>query len=395
MILLVFGLLLFVLFGIFEYSQHKANQKRLAQRIQVNGTRGKSSVTRLIAAGLRGGGRKVISKTTGTTPRFQIDNEKEFPIRRLGKANIIEEVRIVREAAKRNPDCLVIECMALVPEYQRIEREKLISPTIGVITNVRADHLDVMGPRVLDVAKALSNTIPKNGILFTAERRFLPLFQKRAEELGSSVVFVSEDDVADEEMEGFQYLEHKENVALALAVCQYLGVKREEALWGMKHSRPDPGVLRVFRIKEGDKEIKLFNALAANDPDSTKIIAQRVFKEEKTKERVLLVNLRADREDRSRQLGELVKEIPCDWIVLTGKRALPFLKSAEKANIPDEKIINLVDKDYSFVYERVFSIIKERGLVLAIGNIVGYGEGLINYFLERGGKVGIWHIFCF
>lgn len=389
MFLLFFGLFLFLLFGIGEYIRHKENQKRIPIRIQVNGTRGKSSVTRLIASGLRGGGLKVISKTTGTTPRFQVDNKTEFPIRRLGKANIIEEIRIVREAVKRKPDALVIECMALVPQYQKMEREKLINPTIGVITNVRADHLDVMGPTVLDVAKALSNTIPKEGAFFTAEKRFFPIFAKRAKELKTSVVLVEEDAVREEEMKGFSYFEHKENVALALAVCEYLGVKREDALWGMKNSIPDPGVLRVYRIKEGNKEMELFNALAANDPDSTKSIIKKVFgKREGLK--ILLINLRADRVDRSRQLAEMAKGVSFDWIVLTGKKALPFLRTARKVNLSAEKIVNLIDKDYSFVYEQIFSLIRDKGIVVAVGNIVGYGGELINYFAQKGVEDGLY-----
>ena len=40
----------------------------------MNGTRGKSSVTRLVAAGLREGGLKTFAKTTGTAPRV-IDSD--------------------------------------------------------------------------------------------------------------------------------------------------------------------------------------------------------------------------------------------------------------------------------------------------------------------------------
>ena len=43
--------------GIFESRKHQANLKKISVRIHVNGTRGKSSVTRLIAAGLNAGGK--------------------------------------------------------------------------------------------------------------------------------------------------------------------------------------------------------------------------------------------------------------------------------------------------------------------------------------------------
>ncbi len=385
MFLILSALLIFLLFGIREYQRHKNALSRLKIRIQVNGTRGKSSVTRLIASGLRGGGLNIVSKTTGTTPRFQIDNEREFPIRRLGTPNIIEEVRIVREAVKRNPDGLVIECMALIPEYQRMEREKLIKPTIGVITNVRADHLDVMGPRLLDVAYALSNTIPRNGYFFTTESRYFSVFEERAKKMGTKVRLVSPEEVRDEEMVGFKYFEHKENVALALAVCEHLGVKREDALSGMKSARPDPGVLRSYKIREGEKELRFVNALAANDPDSTQKIAETVFTLTRTREqKILLVNLRADRQDRSKQLGEIASQFPVDYFVLTGRVSLPFIRAARKVGVKEDRIVNLEGMPYSVVYEKVFSLIEKKGIVLAVGNIVGYGGELVNYFASRG-----------
>ena len=40
---------------------------------------------------------------------------------------------------------------------------------MGVITNVRHDHADVMGDSLPEIADTLSNTIPRGGVLFTAD----------------------------------------------------------------------------------------------------------------------------------------------------------------------------------------------------------------------------------
>ena len=56
------GLLLVL--GIIEFKVHTNNLSKIPIRIHVNGSRGKSSVVRLIAAGLRSGGLKTIGKTT-------------------------------------------------------------------------------------------------------------------------------------------------------------------------------------------------------------------------------------------------------------------------------------------------------------------------------------------
>ena len=52
--------------GALERVVHRRNLAKIPLRIHVNGTRGKSSVTRLIAAALRAHGTVTCAKTTGT-----------------------------------------------------------------------------------------------------------------------------------------------------------------------------------------------------------------------------------------------------------------------------------------------------------------------------------------
>ena len=63
-----------IIIGLFEFKLHQISLSEIPIRVHVNGTRGKSSVTRLIAAGLRAGGKRTFAKTTGTAPRV-IDSE--------------------------------------------------------------------------------------------------------------------------------------------------------------------------------------------------------------------------------------------------------------------------------------------------------------------------------
>src|SRR6188768_109659 len=159
-----------IVWGTFENYRHRQNLKRIRIRIHVNGTRGKSSVTRLIAAALREAGLVTCAKTTGTLARMILPNGREVPIFRPAGANVIEQKRIVAAAVAHGADVLVIECMALQPELQALSEFKLLRATHGVITNARPDHLDVMGPTGADVARALCGMIPPKGRLFTAER---------------------------------------------------------------------------------------------------------------------------------------------------------------------------------------------------------------------------------
>lgn len=383
MILILGLVVIFIGYGILEYQFHISNLKKIPIRVQVNGTRGKSSVTRLIAAGLRAGGYRVVAKVTGTKPRFIVGDNEEYQVRRLGKANIIEELRIIRLARRYRAQALVIECMALVPEYQKTENRMLIRPTHGVITNVRADHLDVMGPTVNDVARALSNTIPVKGKFFTAERGEPLKILKKNLKPGVEMIVTDPSTVTDEEMVGFSYIEHKENVALALSVCESLGVERKTALSGMQRSLPDPGVMRVYRIVDRGKEMELVNTLAANDPDSINMLWQMV--KVKNEHRIVLVNCRRDRADRSRQLAELIKDWDYDWAVITGGLTRAFIHRAVQVGIPRGKLKDMGEEiDPALVYKEVWELVQNSALVFATGNTVGYGEKLINCFVNKG-----------
>ncbi len=386
MLLFFILVIAFIIYGLIEDRHHLSNLKKIPIRIQVNGTRGKSSVTRLIAGGLRASGMKVIAKTTGTKPRFIMSDKEEEQIKRLGKANISEELTIIRRAARLDTKALVIECMALVPMFQRIDAQWSVRPTHGVITNARADHLDVMGPTVKDVAIALTNTIPKHAKFYTAEHIYLDIFKKKAEKMGAQIFVSSPDTVTDNDMKGFTYIEHKENVALALLVCSDFGIKKEIALQGMYRTNPDPGVMRIYHIKDQGKDFRLVNTLAANDPDSILHLWEK-FKDEK-EDKIVLVNCRDDRPDRSIQLGELVaQQFNVRWYVATGTLTMAFIRKAISYGIPREKVIDLGNKTPAEIYKKMIEIIDKPTLIFATGNTVGFGETIIEYFAQKGGEI--------
>ena len=76
--------------GIVERRRHRRNLALVPTRVVVNGIRGKSSITRLCAGALRGGGLVPVAKTTGTAARFIAPDGSERPVpRRFGLANIV------------------------------------------------------------------------------------------------------------------------------------------------------------------------------------------------------------------------------------------------------------------------------------------------------------------
>ncbi len=222
----MFFFTIFFLFrGIFEYLVHTKNLNSIPIRIHVNGTRGKSSVVRLIAAGLREGGIETFAKTIGSLPKMIIDDNIEFPIHRQVRANILEQLRVIAFASSNRAEALVLECMALQPFLQFLSEKKIVRATSGVITNAREDHLDVMGPTEKDVALALLGTMPNKSRLFTCEKDYPEEFKNASTDCRSELIVVSENEikrVTEEEQGGFLYYEHKENFALAVKVLKKL-----------------------------------------------------------------------------------------------------------------------------------------------------------------------------
>lgn len=355
-------------------------------RVHVNGTRGKSSVTRLIAAGLRAGGKRTFAKTTGTSARIIWPDGSETDVYRVGRPNIIEQTRIVRRAVESGAEAMVIECMAVSPELQPIAELRLIRSTVGVITNARADHLDVMGPTVDDVALALAGTVPRDGHLFTAERARAHLIGRVARARGSEMQVTDDSGISATELSGFSYIEHAENVALAIAVCGHLGVAREVALAGMHRANPDPGVLRRHTVRLGTKTVTFVNAFAANDPDSTLLIWQRLGLErsEPGVKRIVLANCRDDRLQRSGQIADFIARSVCaDHAVLTGLGTELVAYQAAQKGLSRSRIIDLGGRTAEDVFERVFGLVEDRAVVVGIGNIVGLGEEIVLHFRNR------------
>jgi poly-gamma-glutamate synthase PgsB/CapB len=354
----------------------------------VNGTRGKSSVTRLIAGALREAGIPTCAKTTGTLARMILTDGSEYPVFRPAGANVIEQIRIIATAASYGARAVVVECMALQPQLQWLTESRFVKATHGVITNARADHLDVMGPTEQDVAWALAGTIPVKSLLFTAENRHREIFEYAAKDRGSRLVHVTPKEVTSitrEEMEKFSYVEHKENVATALKVCLDIGVDRETALRGMWKAAPDPGALTIAHIRFFGRHIYFVNAFAANDPESTEQLwDMSIERFPDVEKRIAIFNCRADRPNRSQQLGDICgRWQPADHYILIGSGTYFFLKAAISAGMPAIKLLPAERQNDNEIFEMIVELAGSSAIVVGMGNIKGQGLTLARFLRNR------------
>ena len=104
-----------------------------------------------------------------------------------------------------------------------------------------------MGETLIEIADSLSNTIPYNGTLITAEER--PEVRKRlaqnTADHNASFIYADISDVREEDLQGFNYLAFKENIAIGLAIADKLDIPRDVALRGMQRAAADIGAVVV------------------------------------------------------------------------------------------------------------------------------------------------------
>ena len=378
--LLILGFLatFLIIAGLLEFRYHQISLSSIPIRIHVNGTRGKSSVTRLIAAGLRAGGKRTFAKTTGTAPRVIDSKGIDRIIHRLRKPSIGEQVRLLKYFSDEKPDVVVMECMAVQPQYQWISEHQMVKSDIGVITNARPDHLDEMGPTEEDVVKSLCNSIPVDGVLVTAEQKHKNIIKKVTYDNNSDFILSDENSLSNEYINNFSYIEHPQNIAIALDVCEKLGVDKEIAIGGMHQVQPDLGALIVWKLIGQKGSLQFVNGMAANDPVSTLQIWKFVIDRYPTKSATaVFFNSRDDRPMRTKQMLELTfEEIRPEYLIVRGDKIKAKINKLKHYSPETIVIIFSIDEKADVVSKEILKL-PDDSLIYAIGNQVGVGQEIL------------------
>jgi gamma-polyglutamate synthase len=380
------GVALLLVYLAIERVRHKKALGRIPLRIAVTGTRGKSSVTRLIAAIARESGRRVVAKTTGSKPVVILPDGRENEIVRTGTPSILEQKKLIKLASRLKADALVVETMSIRPENLRAESAKLIRPHILALTNVRLDHMDDMGQTKEAIAASLAGAIPADGTLVVLEEEDFAVFHDVAAKKRATVVRVPKKP----ELEAGGDFEFVENVRLALAVADVLKIPRETALRGMAVAQPDFGSLKIWATERLGRTWHLASAFAANEPESTaRVLAMIRCRPDLPSRSVALLNLRPDRGDRTRQWLAAVRGgffDGFDHLVFVGEHARALSRKSTAWFGTKAHVATVAGRDPAKIMDRVFALVPEGGLVVGMGNMGGPGEALVGYW-NRIGRV--------
>ena len=327
---------------------HSRRLRMVPYRIHVNGIRGKSTVTRLIAGMLREADLVTVGKSTGSFAAVIDPKGEDRPLHRTGSPTILEQINVVKDWVTPFVDAIVMECMAVNPRYQKVSEERIIRSTIGVITNVREDHQDVMGETLPEIARSLMSSCPKNGILVTAEQNpeILDIMFHEARKRGTSLIVADASKVRPEEVAAFDYISFEENIAIVLAMAELLGIPRPVAMAGMAKAPPDPGVLRIERYKVAGKNLTWANLFAVNDRESMIAAAEKLkpyIGEHTTSGGIL--NNRTDRQRRALQFADIaVNDLSFDRLVTFGDYEDLVTNVLRRNGYPTKHIINLGER---------------------------------------------------
>jgi gamma-polyglutamate synthase len=380
LLMIVVAVLLLLLAGVREHVRHRRNIEAIPLRISVNGSRGKSTVTRLLTGAIAAGGRRPLGKTTGTEARLirGWDLEEEEIHRRPEGPNIGEQREMMRRAAREGADTAVAECMAVTPEYQLTFHRRMLDVNLLVITNALEDHLEEMGPTAADVAEVFSATIPQDGTLVLVPGPHLERFLAVAQERNTSVVVGDPEGIDDALLKTFDHLVLAEHVALTLAVTRHLDIPDDVAIAGMRAAPADPFATRLLPIGNPDDPALFVNAFPANDPESTLGVWQHVLDRGHPKEGlVVIMNCREDRIARTQQFADdVLPSLPIDTLVVTGHSTRAVIRASQDGRIDARETLDLTGQNPEALAKALEGRIDGR-VVLGVGNLHGGGREII------------------
>jgi poly-gamma-glutamate synthase PgsB/CapB len=387
--ILLITVFVFVLYLVYERVVLDRLRKSIPLVITVTGTRGKSTVVRLLASILRENGGVVLAKSTGSQAQYVLPDGTVEDVARRGLVSILEQKKALKKAVILKADCLVAEIMSIRPENHLVESQRILKPNMVILTNVRKDHTDAMGEREDDIARVLNLDFPKGAAVYVSQdsQQYIDeeIVQTRSLQL-RVVPRTSMLSPADPKSP-LPRNEFSENLDLVAAVARGLNIEDAVIVRGIQNAIHDIGRFTIWSLQLNGKKIFAVNAFAANDPDSTLKVLAKTHELLAGKPRAFtgLLNLRADRPERTLQWIEALNSG-------VAKEFSQLYVLGGHANVVKRKIdktLTVASKSPDTVTQTIAEHMEEDEVLFGFGNIRGAGEQLVEYWRREGKEYGI------
>lgn len=390
MLILILTISIILLYLIVERVRLNLWLNSIPLRISVTGTRGKSSVTRLIASMLREHGMKVLAKTTGSEASLILPDGVETEINRRGFPSILEQKKLIKHATDLKVDCIVSEIMSIHPENHFVESQQMVKPQIVVLTNVRHDHTDAMGTTLDQIASVFALDLPAKATVFIPETENYAILSATVEQKNGQLIRVASETSDSLKASGFVPMKNEftENIDLTFAVGKYLNIDDSTIARGIEKARHDIGHLQIwkFQVDKNKKTCYLVNGFAANDPMSTLKVISKIKAERSLSAPIIaLLTLRPDRAERTMQ-----------WIQFLSSDAGKifsqlFIQGRHAAIVTRKLKRGFVVKDHApqKIMEIIFDQAADHSVIMGVGNIVGMGKAMVDYWKSIGVEYGV------
>ena len=366
--------------------------KSIPLRICVTGTRGKSSVVRMLVSILRKDtNKRVLGKITGSKASFLLPDGNEVDISRRGKTSIIEQKKLIKKAFKAKTSCIVAEIMSIQPENHYVEAHRILKPHILIITNIRKDHTHVMGNELHEIAGVFSNSIYKKSKVFVLKSEINQVFLSTIKKMDATLFEVNKGESATihGSIPEVKKIHFTENIDLVFALCKNLKIDSSTVTNGLNEVKDTCEAIKIkeYRSDKTKKTYYFVNGFSANDPESTiKVISK--MKELLPLSSVKIVgilNLRPDRGERTVQWVKTLKNGAIDLfekVYVTGAHSRIVKRKLDRVKI-------LKEKSPEGILHKIFTETENRSVIFGFGNIKGAGNLLVKHWDQMGDVYGV------
>jgi gamma-polyglutamate synthase len=381
-ILLLGFCLIFLISLVIESVVYNRRIKRIPIRVTVSGTRGKTSIVRILASIFRAHGIKTLAKTTGSEAMYILPDGSAEKIRRKGLTTILEQKRLIAKANNLEAECIVTEVMSIHPDNHKEETHKLIKPGLTVLSNFRSDHTDVVGESIREISELFALDIFPGSQVVIPEEEANEYILKKIHQKKAGLVTAGDGISNELNLPESVCQKHiRSNLDVVVATARHLGIPDETIVRGILDTRLDIGQFEIFRLHSGARKIWFVNAFAANDPVSTaqlihktlEILTPEIFVDP---EIIGFLALRTDRGERSKQWLNYLKSEGKDLfsrIYVSGIHSAIFTRKLKNCQ-------KLAQKDPGMITRQIIQSTEGDVIVFGIANIHGLGEELIEYW---------------